>query len=119
MGKNRHMSDFEADVIERVKDPEFAMYYLNELMSDRTPGAKGRLLLGLRRMAQSYGMLRLSKKIGRGRETLYVTLSEKGNPTLETFLAILDAFGIEPNFRLKPRSNLRARRRSAGRAKAS
>ena len=36
----------------------------------------------------------LAEKTGLGRETLYCTLSSKGNPRLDTLAAILKAFGL-------------------------
>jgi probable addiction module antidote protein len=47
------------------------------------------------------GMAALADKTGLSRETLYRTLSEKGNPRLETLTAILAVFGlrlsVQPN----------------------
>jgi probable addiction module antidote protein len=40
------------------------------------------------------GMATLAEKTGLSRETLYRTLSDKGNPRLDTLAAILAAFGL-------------------------
>jgi probable addiction module antidote protein len=40
------------------------------------------------------GMSALALKTGLSRETLYRTLSENGNPRLDTLTAILQAFGL-------------------------
>jgi len=40
------------------------------------------------------GMAALADKTGLSRETLYCTLSENGNPRLDTLSAILAAFGL-------------------------
>ena len=42
-------------------------------------------------------MAKLSQKAGLNRETLYQTLSKRGNPTLSSLESLLDALG----FRLK------------------
>lgn len=40
------------------------------------------------------GMAALAEKTGLSRETLYRTLSQKGNPRLDTLTTILAAFGL-------------------------
>jgi probable addiction module antidote protein len=40
------------------------------------------------------GMAALAERTGLSRETLYRTLSDKGNPRLDTLAAILQAFGL-------------------------
>jgi probable addiction module antidote protein len=40
------------------------------------------------------GMAVLAEKTGLSRETLYRTLSERGNPRLDTLAALLDVFGL-------------------------
>lgn len=46
-------------------------------------------------IARSKGMSEIARKTGLGRQALYNALSEKGNPTLETLLAVLDALGLQ------------------------
>jgi probable addiction module antidote protein len=51
--------------------------------------------VALRTVADAVGgMTALAKKTGLSRETLYRTLSERGNPRLDTLAAILAAFGL-------------------------
>jgi probable addiction module antidote protein/putative addiction module killer protein len=52
------------------------------------------LPLALREAAEVLGMAELSRRTGLNRETLYRTLSERGNPRLDTLATILDAFGL-------------------------
>jgi probable addiction module antidote protein len=40
------------------------------------------------------GLAALAERTGLSRETLYRTLSEKGNPRLDTLTSILGAFGL-------------------------
>jgi probable addiction module antidote protein len=40
-------------------------------------------------------MTQLSNTTGLGRESLYKTLSEEGNPTIKTLLLLLDAMGLQ------------------------
>lgn len=46
-------------------------------------------------IARSRGMTEIARKTGLGRQALYNALSEKGNPTLETLMAVLDALGLQ------------------------
>ncbi len=46
-------------------------------------------------VARSKGMTDIAKKAGVGRQALYNALSENGNPTLETLVAVLGALGLE------------------------
>jgi probable addiction module antidote protein len=40
-------------------------------------------------------MTDIAKKTGLGRQALYTALSENGNPTLETLVAVLTALDLE------------------------
>ncbi|SMH45886.1 addiction module antidote protein [Mesorhizobium australicum] len=46
-------------------------------------------------VARAKGMTEIARKTGLAREQLYKSLSETGNPTLETTLAVLKAIGFE------------------------
>lgn len=65
--------------------------YLAEVMAD---GDTRALPVALREAADVLGMTELARRTGLNRETLYRTLSESGNPRLDTLGAILDAFGL-------------------------
>ena len=45
-------------------------------------------------VARAKGMTQVAKHTGLSREQLYRSLSENGNPTLSTTLAVLDALGV-------------------------
>jgi probable addiction module antidote protein len=45
--------------------------------------------------ARAKGMTNIARETGLAREQLYKSLSENGNPTLETTLAVLKAIGFE------------------------
>ncbi len=62
------------------------------MLEDGDPRA---IPIALRTVADALGgMAALADKTGLSRETLYRTLSEKGNPRLDTLNAILAAFGL-------------------------
>ncbi|MBY3035269.1 addiction module antidote protein [Rhizobium laguerreae] len=46
-------------------------------------------------VARAKGMSKIARKTGLSREHLYNSLSENGNPTLETTLAVMKAIGLE------------------------
>ena len=46
-------------------------------------------------VARAKGMTKIARETGLAREQLYKSLSEDGNPTLETTLAVLKAIGFE------------------------
>lgn len=46
-------------------------------------------------VARSRGMTEIARKTGPGRQALYKSLSEEGNPMLETLVAVLSALGLE------------------------
>jgi probable addiction module antidote protein len=54
------------------------------------------------------GMAALAEKTGLSRETLYRTLSERGNPRLDTLAVILAAFGLR--LTVQPAQKSRSRR---------
>jgi probable addiction module antidote protein len=74
------------------KNPELAVQYLEECFEDEDPRI---FLLALADVAKAQGGLAaLAKKSGLNRETLYRTLSLKGNPKLQSIDAILHALGM-------------------------
>jgi probable addiction module antidote protein len=46
-------------------------------------------------VARAKGMARIAEQTGLSREQLYRSLSEQGNPTLKTTIAVMRALGIE------------------------
>lgn len=46
-------------------------------------------------VARSKGMSEVARKAGVGRQALYNALSESGNPTLETLIAVLSALDLQ------------------------
>ena len=88
-------------------DAELAVF-LNELLAD---GDARMIPVALRTAADVLGMTELARRTGLSRETLYRTLSSKGNPRLDTLSVILAAFGLRLDVaavRAKPRRAARA-----------
>ena len=76
--------------LERLANPEVAAEYLNATMQN----SPGELLDALRNVAKARQMTKVAKDAGLQRETLYRALSEQGNPTWDTFTAVLSAVGL-------------------------
>jgi probable addiction module antidote protein len=86
----------EWEVEKLRKDPEFAVEYLKlALESLDDPEDRGVSLIMLRAIAEAYGGLgAVAAKAGISRESLYRSLSPKGNPTLKTLVAVLSTMGL-------------------------
>lgn len=89
-------SHHEWEVKELRKDPEFALEYLKAaLESLNNPEERAGSLLMLRSLAEAYGGLgAIAANAGLSRESLYRSLSPKGNPTLKTLVAVLNAMNL-------------------------
>ena len=92
----RTVSHHEREVAELRADRELAIEYLKaamEALDDPDDRAGG--LLALRTVAEAYGGLGVvAAEAGISRETLYRTLSARGNPTLKTLIAVLKVVGL-------------------------
>lgn len=77
-------------------DPEFAGLYLQEAFGTLAdPQERPASLLAIRQVIQAYGgFTKLAEETGLSRESLYRAFSAKGNPTLNTLLAVLRTFGM-------------------------
>lgn len=83
-------------VVELLReDPEFADDYLAESVAAiDEPGGQEAFLQALRHIAEAQGMAAVAERAGLPRESLYKSLSGKGNPTLKTLLAVFNATGL-------------------------
>lgn len=84
-------------VIELLRDdPDFAGEYLAAAFEEADrPGGREALLAALRRVAEARGMAQVARDAGIQRESLYRALSPRGNPTIKTLLAVLQATGLK------------------------
>lgn len=99
MARSRKYQDF---LIEELKDHDEAVAYLNAALEESLKGDKESqhlFLIALRNVAEAQGgVANLAKKARVGRESLYKTLSEKGNPKWHTLVSLVIALGL--NLRL-------------------
>lgn len=97
---------------EYLRDEADIAAYLEAVLED---GDARIVPVALRTVADSVGgMSALASRTGLSRETLYRTLSDKGNPRLDTLVAILEAFGLR--LAVAPTHPTRSRRRRAAEA---
>jgi probable addiction module antidote protein len=96
------------------KDPEFAVEYLKLALESLTdPEDRGGSLLMLRSIAEAYGGLgAVAAKAGLSRESLYRSLSPKGNPTLKTLIAVLNTMGLSLSVVPQPKKTRKKTTRS-------
>ncbi len=84
---------FDKTSKELLKDPKVAAMYLEEILTD---GDMELFMAALKDVADARvgSMTALSKQTHLNREQLYKTLSNKGNPRLETLTKVLHAMGL-------------------------
>lgn len=85
-------TDYQKDLIEALKDPTEAAAYLNAAIEE---GDKELFLLALRNVAEANGgMKTIAEKAHLNRESLYRTLSRRGNPEIRTLFNLLHGVGL-------------------------
>lgn len=99
MAKSRN---YHVWLVDKLKDHDQAVAYLNAALEESLKGdeeSQHLFLVALRNVAEAHGGVgNLAKKTGMGRESLYKTLSEKGNPKWHTLVSLVIALGL--NLRL-------------------
>ena len=90
--------DYQSALIERLKNREYAVVYLNAAIEEGLNGdeeSQQLFLDALRNVAEAQGtMTDLARRAHVRRESLYRMLSKKGNPELSSFVSILHAMGF-------------------------
>lgn len=99
MEKSKKYQDW---LIEKLKDHDEAVAYLNDALEESLKGdeeSQNLFLLAIRNVAEAHGgMAKLAQKAHLRRESLYKTLSDKGNPKWQTLVSLIIALGL--NLRL-------------------
>lgn len=86
--------DYRAGLLKRLKDPEYAVGFLTEVLTRETPEA---FLIALRDVieAREENISALAEKAGITRQAVYQALSEDGNPRFSTITQILKALNFQ------------------------
>jgi probable addiction module antidote protein len=93
---NKKLPTFHEDLIESLKDPKERAAYLSAAIED---GDNRVLLQAFRDVAEACGGVgKLASRTSLARESLYRTLSGKGNPTLDTLQKISHELGVKMTF---------------------
>lgn len=94
---------YKDSLLKSLKNADEAAAYLDAALED---GDKDVFLVALRDVAEARlgGVAALAEKAGLNRETLYRTLSQKGNPELGSLEAILQALGLRLSIERKKAS---------------
>jgi len=86
-------TDYQKDLIEALKDPVEAAAYLNAAIEE---GDRETFLLALRNIAEANGGIKaVAEKSHLNRESLYRTLSRRGNPEIKTLFNLLPNMGLK------------------------
>jgi probable addiction module antidote protein len=86
----KRTSDYKQGLLESLMDPQEAADYLEAAAEE----SNELFLLALRDVAESRQMAKVAKDSGVAREALYRMLSESGNPTFNSLVAILKSVGL-------------------------
>lgn len=85
--------NYKEHLLKQLQNPDEAAAYLNAALQDEDPHV---FLLALRDITEAQGGMRwLADQAELNRESLYRTLSLKGNPRFFNLLTVLDAVGLE------------------------
>src|SRR5437879_13564618 len=82
--------DHQSWLLEKLANPRRAANYLNTALND----SPQMFLEAVRDVAQARQMTRVARNAGVTRESLYKATSPAGNPTFETFVAVLGAMDL-------------------------
>ena len=92
----KHTTSFKDNLLEDLKDPEFALHYLEAALDDcENDGDTKSLLTAMRDVAEARGGIgKLAKQTGINRSHLYNVFAGKHNPRLDNLLGILSGLGF-------------------------
>jgi probable addiction module antidote protein len=82
---------YDFDPADLLKNDEAIEIFLNDAFQT---GDAQHIASALGVAARAKGMTKVARETGLAREQLYKSLSETGNPTLETTLAVMKALGF-------------------------
>ena len=83
------------DPAEYLETDEQITAYLEDIFKSGEPGL---IVAAIGDVARSRGMAQIAGDTSRGRESLYKSLSQGGNPSFETIMKVLSSlgFGLRP-----------------------
>lgn len=109
LAKTRGLSTGWDDFMRReLSDPARARTYLEVAIDEfRASGDGDDFLEALRYLAKAKGgIAEVARKTGFNRESLYRTLSRRGNPQFRTVLAVINALGMQLKIEPAPQAGI-------------
>lgn len=92
MNKKRQYRDFTEIIKDKLRDPEFAIAYLNEALANEDRKV---FLLALKDVIEARGDISgFARAAHTPRQNIYRMFSKKGNPTLANLMAVFDAMEV-------------------------
>jgi probable addiction module antidote protein len=89
---NKASVPYEPDLFRDLQTANYAKAYLTACLNDDHPGT---FFVALRQVIQARdGIGEVAKKLNLNRPGLYRALSEKGNPSMTTVMAVLNILGL-------------------------
>lgn len=98
MKRKAQVIGFEADLMEKLRDPEFASAYIMSAIVDNDIEF---LPIALGDVAKAYGISKLADKTGINRRTLYKVFDKNGHPSFDLVMQIMGSLGMEMQVRPK------------------
>lgn len=96
--KNKTMTSFELDLMEKLRDPKFASAYVMSAIIDNDMRF---LPVALGDIAKAHGVSKLAEETGINRRTLYKVFDKNGNPSFDLVTQIMQSLGMELQIRPK------------------
>lgn len=96
--------NFESDLMDKLRNPEFASAYIMSAIVDNDIGF---LPVALGDVAKAHGIAKLAEQTGINRRTLYKVFDESGHPSFELVTQIMRGLGME--LEVKPKKGKRAK----------
>ncbi|MEZ7892674.1 MAG: putative addiction module antidote protein [Candidatus Wallbacteria bacterium] len=95
--KKNQIKDHQKFLIEQLKDPEVAVEYLNNALSEKD---NAMFLLALKNVVEAHGVSKIARKSKLNRENMYRILSASGNPQLSSIMSLINSLGL--SFSIRP-----------------
>ncbi len=96
--RTKQATDFEYDLMEKLRDPEFASAYIMSAIVDNDMNF---LPVALGDVAKAHGVSKLAEETGINRRTLYKVFDQNGHPSFDLVTQIMESLGLEIQVRPK------------------
>lgn len=98
------VTNFEADLMEKLRNPEFASNYIMSAIVDNDMNF---LPVALGDIAKAHGISKLAEESGIHRRTLYKVFDKKGHPSFDLVTQIMQSLGME--LQVRPKKSKRSK----------